>query len=149
MDKVKIDTAVTLTVDTKNISQSNKNLSVVFTDNRSDPKEKKGDPKDYVSTVDIGKNITWSGAPDPNSSKPGDTVQVIFVLKKPGSSGGADILKENYNPGTTKAGITTVTANIKGKNETGTESYYVIFTVNNDNSNPYIIDPQIKMSGTD
>ena len=146
MNKVKIDTTVTLTVDTKNISQSNKNLSVVFTDNRSDPNEKKGDPKDYVSTVDLGKNITWSGAPDPNSSSPGDTVQVIFVLKKPGSSGGADILKENYNPGTTQSGITTVTAEIKGKNSTGTESYYVIFTVNNDNSNPYIIDPQIKMS---
>jgi len=146
MTKAKIDTVVTLTVDTKNISQSNKNSSVVFTDNRSDPAENPGDPKDYVSTVDLGKNITWSGVPDPNASNPGDSVQVIFVLKKPGSSGGADILKQNYNPGTTISGITTVTANIKDKNQTGIESYYVIFTVNNDTGNPYIIDPQIKMS---
>lgn len=144
MPKDKIDTQVTLTVDTLNINQSNRNDCVTFSDNRNDPAEHPGHPKDYVSTVDKGKNITWSGTPDPKSSLPADSVQIIYVLKKPGTSGGADILQNDYNPGD---GVT-VQANIKDKDQTTNESYYIVFTVNNLTENPYIIDPQLKMASS-
>jgi hypothetical protein len=136
MSKPKIDTVVTLTVDLGSINQTNKNTTVTFSDNRTtDPGEPKGKPSDYVSSVDKGKNITWQGAP-------AGYVDVIMVFKKPGNSGGADILKDPSNMGSGGK----VTAKIKDKDISGTESYYVVFLVNGDTTNPYIIDPKIKIN---
>ncbi len=53
------DPIVTLTVDTDNISELNKNNAVEFTDNVGDPKETPGDPDSYVTSISPNQTISW------------------------------------------------------------------------------------------
>lgn len=134
------DTIVTLTVDTENISDKNKNDTVYFTDNREcDPKENPGDPEHYVSTVDEGMSIIWTGF-----SKNGkDKVIVTFVEKKKDGKGGADIL-EDIALGDPKRNRDVVASIVK-KYVEGYESYNVTLTINDDKKKVYTIDPKLQI----
>jgi hypothetical protein len=136
----KPSTVITLTVDTENIQPNEESIknNVVFSDNQSDPAENPGHPDTYVSTVFKGSTCTWQGA-----SKNGrDTVNITVVAKKP--NGGADILSEITlgDP----INDPKVTSTVKNEDIKGTESYYVTFIINKNASQPYTIDPRLKIN---
>lgn len=132
------DAVVQLTVATISIKEKPIESSVLFSDNMGDPKEKPKDSKDYVTTVDRGKTITWTGV-----SKNGqDTVQIILVSKKK-SGGGSDILEE-IALGDPKID-SVVVAKIKNKDIKGQESYNISFIINRDKASVYTIDPKLQI----
>ncbi|OMP29845.1 MULTISPECIES: hypothetical protein [Mangrovimonas] len=140
-DNDKKDTKVYLTVDTSKINLGNVNFTAIFSDNRDDVSYPAGVPSKFISKVDKNKSVTWEGLPKYPDS--GDTVQIILVARKPGDSGGAKILKKSIIE---VDSLGNVSGKIHDSDIEGEENYYVVFTVNNDTSNPYVLDPKLKMT---
>ncbi|WP_411767578.1 hypothetical protein [Winogradskyella sp. A3E31] len=129
------NTVVTLLVNTATINQNNKNSKVTFSDNQGDPAENPGNPNVYYSSVNVGAQISWIG----QSENGTDTVQITSVSQKT-TDGGSDILQSIGNPNNGQ-----VTAIARSVYVSGDENYNVSFTINNNTSNPYTIDPKIRM----
>ena len=125
------NTEITLTVDTANINESNKNLMVTFTDNQGDT-EIPGQPGKFESVVNKNATVTWKGV-----AKAGGAVSISSVSKKLGSDGGADILQDIGPP---NDGI--ITARVKNIQVAGDEFYNISFLVG---STTYTIDPKLRM----
>lgn len=130
----KKDTLITLTVDTGKINNNNINSCVVFSDDRKEDKpQEPGNPKDYVSTVNRNKKVTWQGKAKEGS----DTVKILEVYRKK-EDGGAEIVEKfnSKNDGT-------VEGKIKDKKVDGLENYEVKFSING--GDPYPVDPKLAM----
>lgn len=125
------NTIITLTVDTANINETNKNLMITFTDDQGDT-ETPGQPGQFESVVNKNSTITWKGVAKNGT----DTISITDVSKKT-TGGGSDILQEIGNP---KDGI--VTARVKNQQVTGDEFYNISLDVS---GTVYTIDPRLKM----
>jgi hypothetical protein len=136
------DAIVLLTVDTVKIKEEPTDSCVLFSDNMGDPKEKPGHSKEYITTVDKGKKITWEGV----STNGIDTINITLVSKKK-KGGGSDILEEITlgDPLTDP----TVVAKIKNKDFKEPENYNISFIINKKEKEIYTLDPklQIRKSG--
>ena len=114
------DTNVTVTVDTDLITESNKKISVVFSDDKGDP-VKPGDPANYISTVYKNQEITWTAV-----AKNGRTPVYFQNVKM---DGGSSLIKY-YSRG---EGHNTYKAQIKNDEtikEGDTESYSITIGLN-------------------
>ncbi|MCB0399516.1 MAG: hypothetical protein KDD26_07815 [Winogradskyella sp.] len=54
---------ITVTVDTENITEENKNYAVVFSQGLGGPIEQPGHPENYTSQVEKNQEITWTAVP--------------------------------------------------------------------------------------
>ncbi|WMI70213.1 hypothetical protein [Mangrovimonas sp. YM274] len=142
----RIDSTVFLTVDTANINPGNVKLTAILSDNRNDSPEQPGDPTNFTTAVDRDKSVTWQGIVKEPTTNPNDSVQIILIARKPGDNGGAKFLKHGILE---TEDMSTVSGKIRDKKkekDEENENYYIVFTVNYDFTNPYILDPKLKMT---
>lgn len=132
------DTEIWLTVDTSRINESNKENSVLFSDDRSDPSDNPGDPKKFISVVDRNHKVVWKGKPADDLSA--ETIDILEVTRKR-NGGGAEIL-ESISKSREKNGV--VIGKVKDKDITGMEAYDVKFQINGDTI--FTVDPKLRMS---
>lgn len=144
----KIDTIVVLTVDVKNINIGNINENIVFSDTRNDI-ETAGDPSDFKTKVDSGKNITWCAIVKPSDDSADYRVCVSSVSKK-AVGGGVDILKHGDYGDNNNDGI--VVGSVRNNKITGDENYNITIKtwkyVNQEWTGPveYPVDPKLSMN---
>lgn len=138
-------TTITLTIATALINQTNIKSNAEFSDNWG-TKETGNDSTSYTSHVFKDKDIVWKAAINSGAGKSveGDAASIIGILKKPGNSGGDDILKEDCYYATSGQ----VTAKVKkGAADNSEESYLLVFSVTTNNVvSYYLIDPKIKVN---
>lgn len=133
MPKPSKNTDVLLTVSTANINQTNKNSSVVFTDNWGDI-ETPSDPANYVSKVNKNMKIDWTAV-----ENDGTTPVTIKSVAKDGGS----VIMKNIKQGDSSNIFTAKIKNDSDIHDGDTESYTITITVNQVD---YPIDPRIIVS---
>lgn len=132
------DTWIYLTVDTKNINERNIDEMVVFSDDRDDPPQEPGNPKDYVSTISPGMKVYWQGLVRDSESE--DIIEITEVNVKDGKDQWK--LLESVGPEKGNKGVRV--GKVKGKQIDGQESYYVRFRIEGRKSE-FEVDPKIRM----
>lgn len=134
------DTVINVTVDTKNIRESDIDQYVIFSDDRDeDPPQEPGKPQDYVSTISPGMKVYWKGEAKDQTS--GDIIEITDVITKNGN--GEWKMLMSVGPEQGKKGVRV--GKVKGKKITGQESYSVKFRINEESGKEYTVDPKLQM----
>lgn len=133
-----VNSTVTLTVDTVNITEATKNANVTFSDDQGDPAEIPGQPGQYESTVNRNAQIIWTG----RAANGTDTVCITDVSKK-AVGGGSDILVAPIG----RPVSCQVTGRVVNAQIAGDEFYTISFNVIRAGvTTGYSIDPKIRMN---
>lgn len=128
------NTNITVTVDTKNINQGNKDKHVSFSDNRGGT-QPDGQPENFLSKVSKNMKVVWEG----KSVNGTDSIEIVEVSRN-ASKGGVEILENSKNKGENGK----VEAKVKDYEVKGDEIYDITFTINGEAS--FTIDPKLRMS---
>lgn len=134
----KMNTTITLEVDTARINEHNKDNFVTFKDNRGkDHKSNPGEPELFLSRIDVGMQVIWDGKPTDAST--GDTVKIKSITKE----SGPDLLQTIGPP---NKGV--LTAVVKNTHIDGKEKYKIEFEViyKDKSSKTFPIDPKLEMT---
>ncbi|WP_029036902.1 hypothetical protein [Salinimicrobium xinjiangense] len=135
------NTVIYVTVDTRKINEGNIDQHVVFSDDRDDPPQKPGNPKDYVSTINKGMKVYWRGvAKDADS---GDTIEITGVDVK--DAKGSWTLLDGVESEQGNKGVKV--GRVKGLYIEGQEPYSVRFRIEGRKSE-FEVDPKLEMVAT-
>lgn len=134
----KQNTTITLSVDTKTITERTKNTATEFTDNRGDTPTP-GHPENFTSIVNKNFKVYWSAVGKDDIG----TVEILDVVP----DGGKEIIKNikkksnNDNNWQWEAKVKNDSRTIPGDYE----SYMIIFKVDNDLDKVFSMDPKLKI----
>jgi hypothetical protein len=135
------NTTIYVTVDTENINEGNIDQNVEFSDDRNDPPQIPGNPKDYVSTISRGMKVYWRGeAKDPDS---GDIIEITGVNVKEKNGSWKLLDGVDSEPGNKGVKV----GRVKGQYIKEEEPYSVRFRIEGRKSE-FEVDPKLVMEST-
>lgn len=129
------DTDITMKVDTKNLNEHNVDSHVTLHDNRTNKNPSK-DPKNFTSKISRGKQVSWSGNAGAGSE---DTIQITGITRK--ETNEPEFLRSRGKGTNGSYKATVIDDYIEGE-----ESYFIEFTVNNNQNPVYRVDPKLAMA---